>query len=189
MHPSGLFIGGDILSVGGSGDTVSPRGVFLVNPTNGNIIRNYGGIGEDSVFRSRPPFAQGDANPGQIWSIQSTGDMLIAGGEFGDMTEYRQLNSASPGNYFITLKDKVTGVNIGNFDFTIDSDPSSYQNDSNNSTSSSSAGLFLYDASFNADKIFFHGQFSNMKNPDFRCSIAAMDYNGKIDKNFKGFGV
>ena len=189
MHPSGLFIGGDILSVGGSGDTVSPRGVFLVNPTNGNIIRNYGGAGEESVFKSRPPFAQGDANPGQIWRIQTTGDMLIAGGEFGDMTEYRHLNSASPGNYFITLKDKITGVNIGNFDFTIDSDPSSYQNDPNNSTFSNSAGLFLYDASFNADRIFFHGQFSNMKNPDFRCSIAAMDYNGKIDKNFKGFGV
>jgi hypothetical protein len=189
MHPSGLFIGGDILSVGSSGDTVSPRGVFLVNPTNGNIIRSYGGAGEDSVFRSRPNFAQGDANPGQIWSIQTTGDILIAGGEFGDGTEYRHLNSASSGNYFITLKDKITGVNIGNFDFTIDSDPSSYLNDPSNNTYSSSAGMFLYDASFNPDKIFFHGQFSNMKNPNFRCSIAAMDYNGKIDKNFQGFGV
>jgi hypothetical protein len=189
MHPSGLFIGGDFISVRSSGDNVSPRGVFLVNPTDGNILRNYGGAGPESIFRERPPFAQGDYHPGNIWSIQSTGDMLIAGGEFGDMTEYRHLNSASPGNYFITLKDKITGVNIGNFDFTIDSDPSSYQNDPNNSTFSSSAGLFLYDASFNADKIFFHGQFSNMKNPDFRCSIASMDYNGKIDKNFKGFGV
>jgi hypothetical protein len=189
MHPSGLFLGGDILSVGGSGDTVSPRGVFLVNPTNGNIIRNYGGAGEDSVFKARTPFAQGDSNPGQIWSIQTTGDRLIVGGEFGDLTEYRHSNSASPQNYFITLKDKITGVNLCNFDFTIDSEPSAYLNDPNNSTNSSSAAMFLYDASFNADKIFFHGQFSNMKNPNFRCSIAAMDYSGKIDKNFQGFGV
>ena len=189
MHPSGLFIGGDFISVRSSGDNVSPRGVFLVNPTDGNILRNYGGAGPESIFRERPNFAGGDAYPGNIWSIRSTGDMLIAGGEFGDMTEYRYLNYPSPQNYFITLKDKVTGVNIGNFDFTIDSDPASYLNDPNNATYVGSAQMFVYDASFNADKIFFHGLFSNMKNPDFRCSIAAMDYNGKIDKNFKGFGV
>jgi len=189
MHPSGLFIGGDFISVGGSGDNVSPRGIFLVNPTSGNILRNYGGYGQESIFRERIPFAQGDSHPGNIWSITSTGDMLIAGGEFGDMAEYRYSNSVSPQNNFITLKDKITGVNIGSFDFKIDSEQGSYLGDSNNNTNSNSNNLFVYDASFNEDKIFFHGLFADMKEPDFRCSIASMDYNGKIDKNFQGFGV
>ena len=189
MHPSGLFIGGDILSIGSSGDTVSPRGVFLVNPTNGNIIRNYGGAGEESIFRSRPPYAQGDPNPGQIWSIKTFGDKLIVGGEFGDGQEYRYCNTPSPQNFFISLKDKITGVNIGNFDFAIDTEPSASLNDTNNNTTHGSPAMFLYDASYDQNKIYFHGMFSNMRFPDFRCSIAAMDYNGKIDKNFKGFGV
>ena len=189
MHPSGLFIGGDILSVRNSGDTVSPRGVFLVNPTDGNIIKNYGGVGEESIFRSRPPFAQGDHNPGQIWSIKTFGDKLIVGGEFGDGQEYRYCNTPSPQNFFISLKDKITGVNIGNFNFAIDTEPSASLNDTNNNTTHNSPAMFLYDASYDQNKIYFHGMFSNMRFPDFRCSIAAMDYNGKIDRDFKGFGV
>jgi hypothetical protein len=189
MHPSGLFIGGDFISVGGSGDDVSPRGVFLVNPTSGNILRNYGGFGQQSIFKERMPFGAGDSHPGNIWDIKSTGDMLIVGGEFADVPEYRYSNSASPQNSFITLKDKITGINIGNFDFTIDSELTASLGDGLNNTNSNSANLFVYDASFNEDKIFFHGLFGDMKDPNFRCSIAAMNYSGKIDKNFQGFGV
>lgn len=189
LHPSGLFVGGDLISVRNSGDAVSPRGVFLLDPANGNIIRNYGGAGQDSVFRERPPFAQGDAYPGQIWDIKSYGDKLIVGGEFGDGTEWRYMNVASPQNFFISIKDKISGVNIGSYDFNIDSDISSYTLDNANVTASHSANLFTYDGSFTNNKIYFHGLFSNFRQPDFRCSIAAMDYNGKLDKGFAGFGV
>lgn len=189
LHPSGLFVGGDLISVRSSGDAVSPRGIFLLNPTNGDIIRNYGGAGQDSIFKERPPFAQGDSYPGQIWDIKSYGDKLIAVGEFGDGTEYRYMNSPSPQNFFVSIKDKVSGVNIGSYDFTIDSDPSTYLFDTANRTDSEGTNIFVYDGSLNSNKIYFHGSFSNMRQPDFRCSIAAMDYNGKLDKGFKGFGV
>ena len=188
LHPSGLFIGGDILSVNGSGDN-SPRGIFLVGLTSGNIIKNYGGAGPDSVFRERPPFAQGDQYPGQIWDIKTYGDKLIAVGEFTTTFEYRYMNSSSPQNSFITLKDKISGNKLTNYDFVIDNKPASFLSSADNSTASNSANTFVYDAAFNNSKVYFHGLFPNILYPDFRCSIAAMDYNGKLDTNFKGFGV
>jgi hypothetical protein len=189
LHPSGLFVGGDLVSVGGSGDSNSPRGVFLVGLTSGNIIRNYGGAGPGSVFRERPPFGFGDQFPGQIWDIKTYGDELITVGEFGDMLEYRHMNSPSPQNSFITLKDKITGNNLTNYDFVIDNQTNAFQLNQELGTASSSANMFVYDASFNNDRIYFHGLFSNLRHPDFRCSTAAMDYSGNLDKNFKGFGV
>jgi hypothetical protein len=71
----------------------------------------------------------------------------------------------------------------------IDNQTFAFQNNQELGTSSSSANMFVYDASFNNDRIYFHGLFSNLRHPDFRCSTAAMDYSGNLDKNFKGFGV
>ena len=188
LHPSGLFIGGDILSVNGSGDN-SPRGIFLVGLTSGNIIQNYGGAGPDSVFKERPGVGFGDQHPGQIWDIKTYGDKLVAVGEFTYALEYRYMNSSSPQNSYITLKDKISGNKLANYDFVIDNKPQSLLNNSNNSTSPASQNFFVYDAAFDNSKIYFHGVFSNLRYPDFRCSIAAMNYNGKLDTNFKGFGV
>ena len=188
LHPSGLFIGGDILSVNGSGDN-SPRGILLVGLTSGNIIQNYGGAGPDSVFKERPGVGFGDQHPGQIWDIKTYGDKLVAVGEFTYALEYRYMNSSSPQNSYITLKDKISGNKLANYDFVIDNKPQSLLNNSNNSTSPASQNFFVYDAAFDNSKIYFHGVFSNLRYPDFRCSIAAMNYNGKLDTNFKGFGV
>jgi hypothetical protein len=189
IHPSGLFVGGDLISVRNSGDNVSPRGIFLLDTTNGNIIKNYGGEGQGSIFKERPPLGQGDAYPGQIWDIKTYGDKLIAVGEFGDGTEYRYMNTPSNQNFFVTIKDKITGLNISSQNFTIDSDPSTYTFDNTNNTSPFSNNIFTYDGSWRNNKVYFHGLFSNLRQPDFRCSIAAMDLNGKLDREFKGFGV
>jgi hypothetical protein len=189
IHPSGLFVGGDILSISGLSDEISPRGVFLLDPVNGNILKNYGGIGKESLFRERPPAAFGDSHPGQIWSINTYNDKLIVGGEFGDLIEYRYMNSPSPQNYFMALKDKITGMNLTSYNFMIDGLANAHYTDQNNPTFSNSNNWYVYDASYTDEKIYFHGLFPNMRLPDFRCSIAAMDYNGNLDSNFKNFSV